>query len=92
MALACLGFGLAGCGGDGDATIVTDDGTVTIDQDGDDGRIEIESSDGSVTISGDSGGELPEGWPSEVEVPGGGDGHVGGRHGRRGSDWAGRHR
>ncbi len=73
VALAFLGFGLGGCGGgDGDATIVTDDGTVTVDTDGDDGTIKIESSDGSMTITGDGGGELPEGWPAEVQVPAGG--------------------
>ncbi len=75
VALALLGLGLAGCGGsDGDATIVTDDGTVKVDvdPDGDDDTIKIESSEGSMTITGDGGGELPEGWPSEIEVPEGG--------------------
>jgi hypothetical protein len=74
VVLAVLGFGLGGCSGDGDATIVTDDGTVTVDvdPDGDEGTIKIESSDGSLTITGDGGGELPEGWPSEVTVPEGG--------------------
>lgn len=75
VALAFLGFGLGGCGGgDGDTTIVTDDGTVKVDvdPDGDEGTIKVESSDGSMTITGDGGGELPEGWPSEVQVPEGG--------------------
>lgn len=73
VALAFLGFGLAGCGGgDGETTIVTDDGTVKVDQNQDEGKIEIESSDGSMTITGEGGGELPEGWPSEVQVPEGG--------------------
>jgi hypothetical protein len=75
VALAVLGFGLGGCGGgDGDTTIVTDDGTVKVDvdPDGDEGTIKIESSDGSMTITGDGGGELPEGWPSEIQVPEGG--------------------
>lgn len=71
MALAFLGFGLAGCGGDG-ATVVTDDGTVKIDTNDGDGTIKVESSDGSVTITGESDGELPEGWPSEITVPEGG--------------------
>ncbi|MCU0264419.1 MAG: hypothetical protein MUF09_12285 [Candidatus Nanopelagicales bacterium] len=75
VALALLGFGLVGCGGgDGDATIVTDDGTVKVDvdPDGDEGTVKIESSEGSMTITGDGGGELPEGWPSDVVVPEGG--------------------
>jgi hypothetical protein len=75
VALAFLGFGLAGCGGgDGDATIVTDDGTVKVDvdPDSDEGKVEIESSEGSMTITGEGGGELPEGWPSEIQVPEGG--------------------
>ena len=73
VALAFLGFGLAGCGGgDGETTIVTDDGTVKVDQNQDEGKIKIESSDGSMTITGEGGGELPEGWPSEVQVPEGG--------------------
>ncbi len=75
VALAFLGFGLAGCGGgDGDATIVTDDGTVKVDvdPDSDEGTIKIESSEGSMTITGEGGGELPEGWPSEIQVPEGG--------------------
>lgn len=73
MALALLGFGLAGCGGgDGEATIVTDDGTVKIDPNEGEGTIKIESSDGSMTITGEGGGELPEGWPPEVQLPEGG--------------------
>ena len=73
VALAFLGFGLAGCGGgDGETTIVTDDGTVKVDQNQDEGKIEIESSEGSMTITGEGGGELPEGWPSEIQVPEGG--------------------
>lgn len=73
VALALLGFGLGGCGGgDGEATIVTDDGTVKVDPNEGDGTITIESSEGSMTITGEEGGELPEGWPSEVQVPGGG--------------------
>ena len=69
--LVAVSFGLGGCGG-GDATIVTDDGTVVIDQDDDGGSITIDSSEGSMTITGESGGELPEGWPTQVAVPDGG--------------------
>ncbi|HYN55789.1 MAG TPA: hypothetical protein VES03_01205 [Motilibacterales bacterium] len=72
VALALLGFGLGGCGGgDEEATVVTDDATVKIDPNEGDGTIKIESSEGSMTITGE-GGELPEGWPAEVQVPAGG--------------------
>ena len=71
--LAALGLGVAGCGGaDGETTIVTEDGTVTIDENGEEGSITIDSSEGSMTISGETGGELPESWPSVVAVPEGG--------------------
>lgn len=70
--LVAVGLSLSGCGGDGDATFVTDDGTVTVDQDGEGGSITIDSSAGSMTITGESGGELPEGWPAQVVLPGGG--------------------
>lgn len=68
--LVALGFGLAGCGGGDEETIVTDDATVKLDQ-GDDGSIEIESSEGTMTITGETD-ELPEGWPAEVVLPAGG--------------------
>ncbi len=68
--LAISGVGLAGCSGDGDTTIVTDDGTVTLNQD--DEKIDITTSEGSMTINGESDGELPAGWPAEVPVPSGG--------------------
>ena len=64
-----LGLGLSGCGS-GEKTVVTDNGTVTVDQDS--GKVEIESSDGSATITGDTGGDLPEGWPDEITLPEGG--------------------
>ena len=64
-----LALALGGCGG-GDDTIVTDDGTVTVDRDGD--SLTIDTEDGSATITGESDGELPEGWPDEVPVPEGG--------------------
>ncbi|MDH3959457.1 MAG: hypothetical protein OEU98_08295, partial [Actinomycetota bacterium] len=71
--LAALGLGVAGCGGsDGETTIVTEDGSITIDENGDEGSITIESSEGSMTITGESGGDLPESWPSVVAVPEGG--------------------
>ncbi|MGB8019916.1 MAG: hypothetical protein WCF04_01670 [Candidatus Nanopelagicales bacterium] len=60
-------LGGAGCGGD--TTIATDDGTVTVDRD--DIQIEVQSSDGTATISG-SQGKLPEGWPSQIQIPPGG--------------------
>jgi hypothetical protein len=60
---------LTGCGGGAD-TIVTDEGTLTVEQDGD--SITVESSEGSATITGE-GGELPEGWPAVVSVPDGGE-------------------
>ena len=71
-ALVAGGLVLGGCGG-GD-TFVTDDATVTVEdgQNGDDGSITIDSSEGSMTITGESGGELPEGWPEQVAVPAGG--------------------
>ena len=71
VVMVAIGLGLGGCGG-GDATIVTDDGTVVIDQGDDGGSITIDSSEGSMTITGEAGGELPEGWPAEVAVPEGG--------------------
>ena len=71
-ALVAGGLVLGGCGG-GD-TFVTDDATVTVEdgQNGDDGSITIDSSEGSMTITGESGGDLPEGWPDQVAVPEGG--------------------
>jgi hypothetical protein len=66
--IAAAGIGLGGCGGGSD-TIVTDDGTVTVDQGGD--SVEIETDDGSATITGQTD-SLPEGWPSEVVLPEGG--------------------
>ncbi len=69
--LAVSGVGLAGCsGGDSEATIVTDDGTVSVQKEDD--KIEITTSEGSMTINGESDGELPAGWPAEVPVPAGG--------------------
>ncbi len=74
--MAVGGLVLAGCSGsDGDATIITDDGTVSVQQD--DEKIEVTTSEGSVTINGESDGELPAGWPAEVPVPAGGQVQVG---------------
>jgi hypothetical protein len=67
--LVALGFGLSGCGGGDSTTVDVDDGTVTVDQDGN--KIEVESSDGTATITGETN-ELPEGWPAEVTIPEGG--------------------
>lgn len=64
-----LAAGLAGCGSD-ERTIVTDEGTISVDAG--EGKVEIEASDGSVTISGETGGDLPEGWPAEIVLPEGG--------------------
>ena len=47
--LVAVSFGLGGCGG-GDATIVTDDGTVVIDQDDDGGSITIDAGSGPKRI------------------------------------------
>lgn len=66
--VAAAGIGLGGCGGGSD-TIVTDDGTVTVDQGGD--SVEIETDEGSATITGETD-SLPEGWPSQVVLPEGG--------------------
>lgn len=65
-----LVLSLSGCGGGG-TTVETDDGQVTVDQDGT--KVEIESSDGTTTVTGETGGELPEGWPSEITLPEGGE-------------------
>lgn len=69
--VAALGFGVAGCG-DGETTFTTEDGTVTIDGNGDSGTITIDSSEGSMTLSGEAGGDLPDGWPRAVQLPEGG--------------------
>lgn len=71
VAGAVLALGLTGCS-DEDGTIVTDDGTVSLDGDEDGGRLTIDSSDGSVTLSAESDGQLPEDWPSQVVLPDGG--------------------
>ena len=47
-----------------------DEGTLTVEQDGD--SITVDSSEGSATITGE-GGELPEDWPAVVSVPEGGE-------------------
>jgi hypothetical protein len=69
-AALALALGLSGCGG-GETTVETDDGTVTVEQDG--SKVEIESEDGTTTVTGESDGELPDGWPAEIVLPDGGE-------------------
>lgn len=71
VAATVLAIGLAGCSGD-DRTIVTDEGTVSVQTDDDGGSLTIDSSEGSVALSAESDGELPEDWPSDVALPDGG--------------------
>ncbi len=68
MIVSLAALGLAGCGGDG-TTITTDDATVTLNED--DNQIEVQSSDGTTTVTG-SEGKLPDGWPSQIQIPAGG--------------------
>ncbi len=85
--VVALAFGLGGCG-DGETTITTEDGSVTIDSDGDGGSVTIDSSEGSVTVTTETGGELPDGWPSEVAIPDGGSVEVSGSYtGEEGTSW-----
>ncbi len=69
IAAAVLVFGVGGCGSD-ETTVVTDDATVTVDEGS--GTVEIETDEGSATITGETGGDLPEGWPEQIVLPEGG--------------------
>jgi hypothetical protein len=71
VAAAVLALGLVGCSGD-DQTIITDDGTVSVQGDEDGNSLTIDSSEGSVTLSAESDGELPRDWPANVALPEGG--------------------
>lgn len=85
--VVALGFGLAGCG-DGETTISTGDGTISVDGDADGGSLTIDSSEGSVTVNTEADGELPEGWPEAVVVPEGGSISAAGRFdGADGTQW-----